>query len=471
LPAYSARKIGNFLNTVASTAFPGSQPLNSDLCAAAEARRQSCATTGLPELAKKGGLYLTFRYGLSVLVGLGNMLVMTWWIGPHAYGIFVTAVGLTAFLASLARFGVDTYLIRCEIRPQPREYDVAFTLVLANSVLVILGGTAAVPLLGRWFSQTEFALPYLVLLATVPVTALAGIPIAKLERELNFREVAGIELAGQFSAFVLALVLALCGFGVWAPVAGMVAWQVVVFLLAWHLACFSTSLAWDAASARKMLAFGFGFSLSLRAWQLRTLINPLLVGRVAAPEAVAFVALAIRIADALGFVRTAAGRLALAGLAKLQSDPQRFRTALEEGIRLQVLSLGPLLCAFAVAGPWLVPRLMGPRWTPALAVFPLIAIGVLVNSVFNLQASALFVLGHQWTVVWAYASHVLFLAAGTFLLLPRLGILGYGCAELAACTAYFFIPVKLSHIAAISYRKLLPWFAAFSLPLVLEALG
>jgi hypothetical protein len=43
-----------------------------------------CGETG------RGATYLAARYGLGVIVGVGNMLVMTWWIGPHAYGLFVS---------------------------------------------------------------------------------------------------------------------------------------------------------------------------------------------------------------------------------------------------------------------------------------------------------------------------------------------------------------------------------------------
>jgi hypothetical protein len=67
--------------------------------------------------AIRGGAYLAARYGLGVFVSLGNMLVMTRWIGPHAYGLFVTAIGIVAFLSNLARAGVDIYLVRLEPAP------------------------------------------------------------------------------------------------------------------------------------------------------------------------------------------------------------------------------------------------------------------------------------------------------------------------------------------------------------------
>jgi O-antigen/teichoic acid export membrane protein len=160
-------------------------------------------------------------------------------------------------------------------------------------------------------------------------------------------------------------------------------------------------------------------------------------------------------------VRLAAGRLAIAALARMQTNRDRFRKALEQALFLQVITLGPLLCGFALAGSWGIRHFAGTRWMPSLIVYPFIAVGVLVNSVYNLQASALFVVGKQWLVMRSYAAHVVLLGAGTFLLLPRLGIAGYGWAEVLACGAY---PVLQSGLRnpPISYRRLAPWLATFA---------
>ena len=66
------------------------------------------------------------------LVSLGNMLVLTWWIGPHAYGTFATAVAIAAFLASLARLGIDTYLVRSVSPPSARTFQIAGTLTAGD---------------------------------------------------------------------------------------------------------------------------------------------------------------------------------------------------------------------------------------------------------------------------------------------------------------------------------------------------
>lgn len=416
---------------------------------------------GLSPATLRGGAFLAARYGMGVLVSLGNMLVLTWWIGPHAYGVFVTAIGLVSFLASVARAGVDTYLVKLDRAPDENTYGIAGTVVLLTSIALTLGGCAFIPLLVRWFGTREFVAPYFVLLMGVPVVGLTGIPTAKLERELDFRRLAGLELAGQTLGLLLSSVLAWMQRGVWAPVAGQMVWQGFLLVATCGYAHLFPRFRFERREAREMLRYGAGLTASLRTWQLRTLVNPLLVGKFAGAEGVAFVAFSIRTAEALGSVRLAAGRLAIAALARLQSNRERFRNALEQALFLQVMTLGPLLCAFALAGSWAIRHFAGTRWMPSLIVYPFIAAGVLVNSVYNLQASALFVVGKQWLVMRSYAAHVVLLGAGTMFLLPRLGIAGYGWAELLACGAY---PVLQSGLRStpISYRRLAPWLATFA---------
>ncbi|PYX20747.1 MAG: hypothetical protein DMG87_09920 [Acidobacteria bacterium] len=407
--------------------------------------------------AIRGGAYLSLRYGLGVFVSLGNMLVMTRWIGPHPYGLFVTAIGIVAFLSNLARAGVDIYLVRLEPAPDQRIYDIA------------LLGAISVPLLIRWFHGSEFVKPYLTLLLSIPVTSITGVVMAKLERELNFRSVARIELGGQTAGLVISAILAGAGCGVWAPVAGQSAWQVYVFIATSAATRMVPRIAFDLKETRKMLSFGIGFTSSMRVWQLRTLVNPLLVGRFAGADGVAFVALAVRIAEALGTLRLAAGRMAIAALARLQDKREQFRIAVERASLLQVMTQGPLLFAFSLAGPLIVRHVIGMRWMPILLLYPFVAAGVLVNSVYNLQASALFVMGQQWTVMRSYTLHVALLGAGTLLLLPRLGISAYGWAELLACGGYFILHSALKKAIGFSYKSVFPFASVFLLLLFVTA--
>jgi hypothetical protein len=79
--------------------------------------------------------------------------------------------------------------------------------------------------------------------------------------------------------------------------------------------------------------------------------------------------------------------------------------------------------------------------------------------------------GKQWLVMQSYAAHVALLTATTFILLPRLGLIGYGWAELVACGAYCLIHSGLAKSMPISYKKLRPWVAGFAAGLFLVPFG
>jgi O-antigen/teichoic acid export membrane protein len=408
-----------------------------------------------------GAGYLAARYGLSTLLNLGNMLVLTWWIGPRAYGLFASAVALSTFLASLSRAGLDTYVVRCEKVPGPELLACAAAWIARISAGLVLAGVLAAPLLRAWYPSPGVVAPYLALLITVPLVGLAGIPLATLERDLQFQKVAGIELGGQMLALLVSATLAWLQMGVWAPVCGHIAWQAFLFGGGAVAAGWTPRLSWRTPAPRDMLSFALGYSTSMRVWQARSLVAPLLVGRLTGPEGVAYVALALRFAEGLGFVRAAAGRVGIAALSRWRDDPRRFVLAVEKGMRWQVLTLGPLLCTFALLGPYLVPRFLGARWVPSLTVFPLVAAGVLIHSIFNLQASALFVLERQWSVTWSYGWHVALLTGVAAVAVPRLGLRGYGWAELAACLAYGGIHRSLKQVAGLVYGSSLGWATAF----------
>lgn len=450
--------------------------MSSQVPARSERPSESPHSTKLDSLLSgRAGFYLSGRYAVGVLISVCNMFVLTWLIGPHNYGLFVTAIGLTSVLANLVRSGLDTYLVCCEHTPTAGEYDAAWTAIAIFSACALLFGASIVPLLTIWLHSREFVGAYLVTLLTVPLAGLAGPVTAKLERALEFRTVATIELAGQSLALVTGLSLALVGLGLWAPVAGQIVWQVFILIAGLCASGYTPHFRIDRKRLRQMLAFGVGYTASQRTWQLRALVNPLIVGRFVGAEGVAFVGLAIRIAEGLGFVRTASARLAIAGLARVQHNTERLRTALREALRSQVLVLGPLLAIFAMLSPFLVGNLISARWLPALHIYPLVALAVLINSIYNLQAAALFVVGRQWIVLAAYALHVLLLAVSAFLLVPRLGLLGYGFADLVACFAYPVLQFGAAPSVGNLSRVLWIWAGAFgvllAVPIVKGAWG
>jgi PST family polysaccharide transporter len=191
--------------------------------------------------------------------------------------------------------------------------------------------------------------------------------------------------------------------------------------------------------ARRGLRYGLGYASSIWTWQLRDLVNPLIVGRFLGVEGVALVALAVRMVDAASFVKAATWRLSLPALARLQAEPARLVAAVRDGMRVQIFALSPILLALVLVVPALVPWIFGVQWLGVRPLIPLVAAGTLANAMFNLHSAALYARGENFAVTRFHAIFVLAFAAATYRLVPFLSVGGYGLAELVAMPAYLAV--------------------------------
>lgn len=402
---------------------------------------------------------------LISVIGAVNVALITYLIGPADFGVYLTVVGVVTYLTFIAAVGVDVYLIRRDEEPSVGAYNQAFTLTALTSLLVVAAGALALPLLAAWLPHDGFAAPYLVMLLTLPATVLRFPPLARLERSLDYRSIAVIEVLTPSVYGVVAVTLALQGAGVWAPVIGHMVSRLANVVAFWTVARMRPRLCWSSALAGDMVRYGIGYSATQWIWNGRTLVNPLLVGGILGPEAVALVGLASKIVSLLAFVRQAAWRLAMVAMAKVQGDLSRSSRLVDEAMLAQTMAVGPFLGAFALVGPWFLSLVYGPEWQGLFVVYPFIALGTLVNAVFSVHSSQLYVRKRNLDVAAFHAVHVALFAGAVWLLVPRFGLIAYGFGEVVALCSYGVIHARLARILQPSYAATAPWLGAYIPPL------
>ena len=427
---------------------------------------------GLRHKVIQGGAFLVGRQAIGIVVSLVGVLLVTRIIGPHQYGIFATGAGVVMFVTNLATCGLDVYLLRKSEDPTAAEFNQVFILS-ALIAAVFTGGILAFRGLIAHLVRTPAVGPVIAVLAFgILFDQLATPAIVKLDRALNFRRVAWMELVSQVMFYIAAIPLALKGAGAWAPVTGFLTQQVSMLILSYWGTGFRPGWHWEVGLIKKILGYGTSYSSSLWIWQLRDLVNPLIVGRFAGVDGVAFVAISIRIATLLAIAKNVTWRVALAALAKLEGNRDRLRAAITEGMRLQTFAVGVPMAAFALVAPVVLPLVFGSRWKPALSVFPFIALSYLSNATFHLHASVLYLLHKNWEVTWFHCTHIVIFAASAALLVPRVGFGGYGWAELVALSSYLVIHIFVKQeVGSPDYEAGATWYFAVVMVLVLSVFG
>jgi O-antigen/teichoic acid export membrane protein len=419
--------------------------------------------------AIKGGAFLLVRQGVGMVLSIVGVLLVTRTIGPRQYGLFASAMGIVTFLFMVGSWGLDVYLLRKTEDPEEKESHQVFTLLLCIASVLCIGMIALRHVVAAFLKMPEESTLLGTLAFGIPLNLLALPAIVTLDRDLNFKQVALNELFSQSSYYVVALPLAFRGFGAWAPAVGFLTQQASLLALSYRSAKFRPRLHWERSLVKKMLSYGLSYSSSIWVYQLRELVNPVVVGRFAGAEAVGYVAVAVRIATFLSFARMATWRVAMPALAKLNRDAERLRNAISEGIRLQAVSVGIPLASFALLASFLIPLGLGRHWSSAVRVFPFIALGYLSNAMFSLHASVLYMLEKNWQVTWFNAFNVVLFAGSAMLLVPRVGFVGYGWAEVVALLSYPVLYVSVDRqIGRLCYGPGALWYGVSVLMLILS---
>ena len=421
----------------------------------------------------RGGTFLVIRQGLGVIIGLGGVLLLTRAIGPEKYGLYAACLNIFGYVQSLSQLGIEIFVVRREGEEDSQVYHQAFTLLLLLGLGGMLLSLLGLPLLSQWVRLDGFSSVAGVIFLGLPLVLLSQVPLARLERRLDYKRVAVIELGSQLIYYLVALPLAFQGAGVWAPVAGWCTQQIQTVGLLFLISRYRPRLCWNPDLIKQMLSYSVGYSASSWVWQLRNLVNPLVVGRYAGAEAVGYVALAIRLVEVLSFVKGATWRLSIAALGRLQGDPIRLGKAVSEGMSLQILALGPLLVAASWVSPLILPLLFGDRWLPVIQIYPFIALSYLSNAMFNMHSSVLYVLQKNWEVTAFHVVHIILFAGASLLLVPRFSsIVGYGWGEVVALGSYAVIHIfVVRNISSPDYRLPILWWSASAAALFVYQLG
>jgi PST family polysaccharide transporter len=418
----------------------------------------------------RGGAAIAVRQGAGICLTVVNVLLVTRIIGPTQYGIFAAAYGIASVIGIAGTWGLDVYLLRKATEPKPEEYSQAFTLFFLTSVFFTSLFVLFCHNIARFAGIPDMALPLAVMSLFIPFNLLYVPGVVRLDRELRFQRVGLIELVGQASGYAVAIPLALHHMGCWAPILGVLTGQVFALVLVYASAPMRLRFHWDFTLVREMLAYGLGYSGAIWIWQLRLLVNPLIVGRFAGATGVGYVALAIRLVEVLSFVKLATWRVAMAALAKLDGNKERLRRSISEGMCLQALMVGLPLTLFACVAPFVLPHIFGTRWNPAFHLFPFLALSYLMNSVFNLHVSVLALIRRNLYIGYFHTAHVILFAGSAAILVSRLGYIGYGWAEIIAFASYFVLHhfLRLS-VGSPDYSRALLWFMVCSVGIIVSA--
>lgn len=386
----------------------------------------------------RGGLSLTIRQLLIAALSLVNILVIARMLGPGLYGIVTIVLSIFYFLNMVCRLGLQVYLVRKpELSPEEPEQILAFYNSIGIAICLLLWCIA--PLMGWWTKQPEVTYAFRGVLPALWLDMVSRVPTSMLEREMRFGQVGLLEAFARVVTYFSAIPIVLIGWSYWGPIIGTVLGYVVQTALAFYFYPVPWRWRWQWKLVQPAVSYGITYSGSDWILNLRRLRLPLLVSRLGGIEVVGFISIAIRLSEQLSILRLVVRRMSISVMAKLIDQPDKALTTINRGMAYQALLIGPICAAFSCTSAWLIPLMFSPEWLISAKIFPFIALGTLVGGIFELHASTLYAVGHNYEVGQRNAWYVGILWLATLVLLPLMGIWGYGLSEVIALPSFYLI--------------------------------
>ena len=313
-------------------------------------------------------------------------------ITPAEFGATVVALFFAAVGPALAVQGVGSFLVAARA-PSTHHYRAAvFLCVAAGLAGSVLTAAFALLVAPTMFSQRDADL----LLLASPVTflsSLAAVPLAELQRQLDFRRLAIVEVAMSLAAPLVSVLLAAAGVEGEALIAGLLASAAVSAGLAGAYAR-PARPGWRRPEIREIASFGAPAAFSSILYTvMRNVDYVILAARLPAAQ-VGFYLRGFQLgSEYQSKISGILLRVAFPVFSRSR-DLAEIRRTRARIVRVHATVLFPLLFGLIAVAPVFVPFVYGGNWSPAVPLTQILAIGGMVAALGTGTGPLLMATGH-----------------------------------------------------------------------------
>lgn len=290
---------------------------------------------------------------------------------PQVFGVYAIVAFIVHFFSLFGDVGIGAALIQKKGEPSRDEVSSTFWLQQALVWAVVCLALAAAPLALKLYPSLP---PYSVWLVralalSFALSSLKTIPAILMERRLDFRSIALVDIAETLFFYGTALAFALAGFEVWSFIIAAIARSASGAAAIWLLSGWRPALVFKTEFFKGLLRFGLPYQGNTLLGFTREALTPLFVGVFCGPLGVGYVAWAKSLALAPLMLSEAFGRVAFPAFSRIQEDREMLGRAVERSIRCITMVMFPVTAVMLALGPEIISVLFTAKWLPALPAY------------------------------------------------------------------------------------------------------
>lgn len=326
------------------------------------------------------------------LAQIGVQIVLARLLGPQVYGQFAVVLVVLGFGWFLAESGMGTALVQMKDLTEDAVRQALGGVIVQGSVIA-LAVVLAAPMLAGLFGDPALSGPFMACGPLILLQALGNISASLMRRGFDMKRFQLIQLGAYVVCYgLIAIGLAMAGWGVWSLVVAFACQSVAVLIATYSI-------------VRHPLRPLFGMDPSLRKFGVQVLVSTLagwcidnldraVVGRLWGVSSLGAYSAAQNLARGPATLLShSVQSVTLATASRVQGDRERLCRAfcsITGGLALAMLPAFALL--YSVADT-LIMVLYGARWTEAVPIFRAFAVAMPLHVLSAVAGSFLWATG------------------------------------------------------------------------------
>lgn len=373
--------------------------------------------------ARKGVKWTALQIIARNVLSLGTTAVLARLLSPGDFGLVGMVATLTALLMVFSDMGLSWATIQ---RKQLSAAQVS-NLFWINTgvgvllwVLCILGS----PLIANFYGEQELVAITAALGAGFVLSGIAAQPVALLNRTMNYKAAAQIEVFSIIVGAVAALTAAFAGLGYWALVIQSLSSGIARVLLALPMSRIQVSKPRRGVGTMSLVTFGGMLAVNGLLIYIARNLDSVLIGKYWGAEELGFYNRAYFLMLLPSMLATGVlTNLMVPSLSALQGDIERFGNAYRKALRMVALIGCPMALGLVLTADEMVNLVYGEKWQAVAPLLMWLGIASVTQPLYNTTGWLFTAAGKAKAYLWLTVLSGFLLSVSFFLALPY-GALG-----------------------------------------------
>lgn len=311
------------------------------------------------------------RFGAQGIQFIFGILV-TRILLPEDYGLIGMILIFMAVGQTLVDSGFGSSLI-WKKNPTPADYSTVFYFNISVSFILYLLFFFLAPVIARFYNEPQLTGLIRILCLNFIILSFSLIQQVVLQKKVDFKLMAYVNVFASLVAGIVALVLALKGFGAWAIVIQILAKSIFTSALLWIFNRWRPLFVFSMNSLKELFGYGSKLTVASLIYTIFQYFYFNVIGKLFPVASLGFYTRAVQLQEfPVKTIGSVFNRVVFPIFSTIQDDNERLRNAIRKTLKTMVFTTFPILFGLIAVSDPLIEVLLTAKWLPASGYFKLL---------------------------------------------------------------------------------------------------